>query len=337
VIHLFYAEPDLDRWLPGDRWPRRIVRRLVREPAQPGGMERYFLNLRAGLDLLGVPYRVNDYRSLRRNPGALAAVVGKHLVVDAISPDHPVVFGPAVPAHPLEQPELFARPTLRLTLVSCDWLAAMYRAAGVENVAVWAAGIDTAGWAPLPKSPPAGRRLRVLVYDKIRWERAALERDLLAPVLAGLARQNCAVETIRYGRYREDDYRAALGRSDAMVFLCEHETQGFAYLQALSAGVPLLAWDRGGPWRDPAFHPQRVQFGPVTSVPYWDGRCGVRFADATAFPAALEQWREARAAGRLDPRAYVEDHLGLAACARRYLELVTESGLFTEGNEGNTA
>jgi len=326
MLNLFYAEPDPDRWLPGDRWPRRAVRRIVRGPAQPGGMERYFLNLRAGLDLLGAAYRVNDYRSLRRHPGALAAVVGKPHVVDRVPAGHPIFFGPAVPAHPLAQPELFARADLRLTLVSCDWLAAMYRAAGVENVAVWAAGIATALWAPPPRPPPAGPRLRVLVYDKIRWERERLERDLLAPVLAELARRNCDVETLRYGQYREDDYRAALGQTDAMVFLCEHETQGFAYLQALSTGVPLLAWDRGGLWRDPAFHPQRVQFGPVTSVPYWDARCGEKFAHAAEFPVAFDRWRDARAAGRFAPRSFVEENLGLAACARRYLELAEASG-----------
>jgi glycosyltransferase involved in cell wall biosynthesis len=40
-----------------------------------------------------------------------------------------------------------------------------------------------------------------------------------------------------------------------MVFLCEHETQGFAYQQALSCGVPIIAWDRGGLLQDPKLLP----------------------------------------------------------------------------------
>mgnify|MGYP003341570386 FL=1 len=49
-LNIFYEEPDPDRWVPYDRYPRRLVRRLVRGPAQPGGAMRVFLNLCAGLD-----------------------------------------------------------------------------------------------------------------------------------------------------------------------------------------------------------------------------------------------------------------------------------------------
>ena len=46
-------------------------------------------------------------------------------------------------------------------------------------------------------------------------------------------------DAIRF--YREEEYRAALNKCRAMVFLCEHETQGIAYQQALSCDVPIFA------------------------------------------------------------------------------------------------
>ncbi|MEQ1895767.1 MAG: hypothetical protein ABL971_00105 [Vicinamibacterales bacterium] len=73
-----------------------------------------------------------------------------------------------------------------------------------------------------------------------------------------------------------------------MIFLCEHETQGIAYQQALSSGVPLLAWDRSGNWKDPSYYPEQVRFEPVSSVPYWDERCGMKFADANRIQASLD-------------------------------------------------
>jgi glycosyltransferase involved in cell wall biosynthesis len=73
---------------------------------------------------------------------------------------------------------------------------------------------------------------------------------------------------MRYGYYREGDFLAVLSQCRTMIFLCEHETQGIAYQQALSCNVPILAWDRGGPWQDPAYFPDKVVFEPVTSVPY---------------------------------------------------------------------
>ena len=55
LLNLFYEEPDGDRWLPFDRYPRRIVRRIVRGRTRPGGQKRVFLNLCAGLDRLRLP------------------------------------------------------------------------------------------------------------------------------------------------------------------------------------------------------------------------------------------------------------------------------------------
>jgi hypothetical protein len=46
ILNLFYEEPDEDRWLLLDRFPRQIVRRIVRGKPQPGGQMRVFLNLK---------------------------------------------------------------------------------------------------------------------------------------------------------------------------------------------------------------------------------------------------------------------------------------------------
>lgn len=106
-----------------------------------------------------------------------------------------------------------------------------------------------------------------------------------------------------------------------MVFLCEHETQGFAYLQALSSGVPILAWDRGGFWKDPNYYPDLVQFSPVSSIPYFDPRCGDRFNDFPDFVKKLPAFVDAVTRRAYRPRDYVLDNLTLAARASAYLEL----------------
>ena len=105
-----------------------------------------------------------------------------------------------------------------------------------------------------------------------------------------------------------------------MIFLCEHETQGFAYLQALACGVPILAWDDEGYWRDPGFYPDRVQFKPVRSVPYWDARCGVRFRGIEEFDARLDKFLDKLNRGEFAPRDYILENLTLEECARRYVE-----------------
>lgn len=318
-LFLFYEEPDPDRWLPGDRYPRRLIRRIVRGPSQPGGVMRWFLNLRTGLDRLGVSYRLNDYRGLRRTPGAWAHVVGKPHVVEKIPAGHPIVYGPGVGSHPFEN-DFWSRADIRLLLLSCDWFKAMYdRDLPVPvKTAVWPAGVETDLWQP-PKPPPPANT--VLVYDKIRWQRAQLEPTLLHPILEKLRAAGLKVHHLRYGHYREPEYRELLSKVKAMVFLCEHETQGFAYLQALACGVPILAWDRGGEWQDPEYHPHRVRFAPVTSVPYFDERCGLRFSDLEEFHGALPTFLEQVRTDTFRPRDYVLERFDLARQARVYLDL----------------
>jgi hypothetical protein len=322
-LNLFYEEPDPDRWVWGDRFPRRLVRRIVRGPTQPGGVGRVFLNLRAGLDRLGVPYRFNDYRHLRANPEELACVVGKPHVLDEIPRQTPILFGPGGYGHPIDNPDLLSQHNIRAILVLCEWMRIACIPAWGDKVMAWPTGIGTDLWAP---DPSVTKDIDLLIYDKIRWRRDELVPSLM-PVLNAVAQKfGLRTETIRYGFYREEDYHRQIRRSRAMVFLCEHETQGLALLQALACDVPVFAWDRGGDCQDPLYYPDRVKFGPVSSVPYWDERCGRRFADSRNLPQAFEEYWHDVLRGIFRPREFILDNLTLEACARRYVEIARQAG-----------
>jgi glycosyltransferase involved in cell wall biosynthesis len=126
---------------------------------------------------------------------------------------------------------------------------------------------------------------------------------------------------MRYGFYRDEEFRAALGQCRAMIFLCEHETQGIAYQQALSCDVPIFAWDRGGYWQDPSYYPDKVKFAPVTSVPYWDDRCGRKFLDAADFAIKWNGFWNDVEAKHFRAREYILENLTLEMCARQYVEV----------------
>jgi glycosyltransferase involved in cell wall biosynthesis len=109
-----------------------------------------------------------------------------------------------------------------------------------------------------------------------------------------------------------------------MIFLSEHETQGLARLQAHSCDVPVLAWDKGGFWENPAYFPHKVCFSPVSSVPDWDARCGVKFKNIEEFPARLEEFLNLLAEGSFAPREYILENFTLEKCAGEYLKIVRE-------------
>jgi glycosyltransferase involved in cell wall biosynthesis len=188
-------------------------------------------------------------------------------------------------------------------------------------VKAWPVGIDTERWLPFP---PEEKIYDVLVYDKIRWERGYYAETLVAPIRAVLLKGGYTIREIRYGNYREEEFLKALRECRAMIFLCEHETQGIAYQQALSSGVPVFAWDRQGYWQDPAYYPHKVKFEPVTSVPYFDERCGSQFNDPHAFQKNWDAFWEGVKRLAFQPRDYILENLTLEKCARRYLSIARE-------------
>lgn len=316
TLDLFYLEPDPDRWLPFDRYPRRLVRRLLRGPPRPGGQTRVFLNLMAGLEGLGVEFRVNDFRYSRRHPERLACIIGKPFVLDLVEWCNPILFGAAVMNHPVDDPTLFQRRPVRHVLVPGPWMEEMCKPFWGDKVQAWPVGIDTERWIPDGRRPS----FDVLLYNKVRWNHDAMDASLVAPVRAALTAAGIRWREIRYGSYEEEDYLEALRACRCMVFVCEHETQGLAYQQALSCGVPVLAWDRQGAWRDLAYYP-RVVFSPVTSVPYWDRRCGEKFSHAGDFPSGLARLMDGLDKGAYDPRGFILENLTLEQCAEEYVRI----------------
>jgi hypothetical protein len=319
VLNLFYEELDGDRWLPLDRFPRRIVRRVLRGKPRIGGQKRVFLNLCAGLDRLGIRYRLNDYQHARQHPDELVCIVGKAHVLDRMKWQNPILFGAAVFSHPLDDPHLFERLPIRKVLLPGAWMKEMWRPYWDEPVAVWPAGIDTDRWRP---REVAAKPFDVLLYDKVRWDHERYESRLIEPIRGRLRQAGRSFREIRYGAYDEVEFEAALARCRTMIFLCEHETQGIAYQQALACGVPILAWDRGGYWQDPHYFPDKVKYRPVSSVPYWDDRCGRTFAAIEQFDDAWRRFWDEFLSGRYDPRSYILESLTLEKCAQHYLHQV---------------
>lgn len=317
-LNLFYEEPELDRWITGDRYPRRLVRRIVRGRPTPGGHKRVFLNLCQGLERLGVTFRVNDYRFAKSNPNSLACIVGKPYVLSRMEWRNPILFGASIYSHPIDDPNLLERLPVRRVLVPGPWAREMFYPMWGDKVQSWPVGIATDLWAP---SDQTKKKTDILLYDKVRWNHDECEASLIEPIRLFLRVQGISFNEIRYGFYREEEFRERLTACRAMIFLCEHETQGIAYQQALSCGVPILAWDRGGPWQDPSYYPDRVVFGPVTSVPYWDERCGMKFENIDQFANTWGEFWSGVLDARFQPREYILQNLTLEKSAQLYLQI----------------
>lgn len=277
------------------------------------------LQLMKGLEKIGVPFRFNDYKYIKKHPTEIACIIGKpHILFDRPW-KNPIIFGAGIYSHPIECPDILQKnPNIKRILVPGDWMKLMFEPFYGNKVLAWPTGIDTDIWKP----DGGEKEFDFLIYNKIRWDYTTWEHNLLNPIKETLNNKGLTYTSIRYGHYNSTELKNKLNRSKAAIFLCEHETQGLAYQQILSSGVPVLAWDRGGYWQDPYYYPHKVKFQPVSSVPYWDERCGAKFADAAGFEQSLNKfWSNL---GNFNPRAYVLENLTLEHCAQKYIDIYNE-------------
>ncbi|MCX2431359.1 hypothetical protein [Pedobacter sp. GR22-10] len=317
-INLFYSEPDPDRWIKFDRYPRRWIRRILRGKPKPGGVMMVALELIKGLELLNIPYRFNDYKYAKQHPEELIGVIGKpHLIFERRF-KNPILFGAGVFSHPIECPDLFQKyPNVKKILVPGEWMKEMCEPYYGNQVKSWAVGIDSNLWASTNNKP---KEYDFLIYDKVRWNYESLKDELINPIYKILKEKNLSYHIIKYGNYIPSQLRDMIEMSKAVIFLCEHETQGIAYQQILSTDTPIFAWDRGGFWQDPYYYPEKVKFQPVSSVPYWDNRCGLKFRDINQFNELLPQFLDQLQNHNFEPRQYILENLTLKICTQKYVD-----------------
>ena len=278
------------------------------------------INLMQGLDKLGISYRFNDYRYINQHPKEIACIIGKPHLLFERKWKNPIVFGAGIFSHPCEAPDLLMKfPNIKRVLVPGQWMRDMFKPFYGNNVTAWPTGIDTEYWTPVALNQQ--KKIDFIIYDKIRWEHDKYATELLQPIIKRLDELSLSYIIIKYGSYQSNDLKQALDNARAAIFLCEHETQGLAYQQMLSSGVPILAWDRGGYWQDPYYYP-RIKYGPVSSVPYWSDECGLKFEGAIDFNAKLGQFLSLLNSNYFNPRNYIVENLSLEKCALAYVQIV---------------
>lgn len=297
---------------------RQIYRGLRRR--QPyTGFYTAFLNVKESLEHVGLRVRVNDFAFARKNPDMPIGIAGYGSIYEKIDLPNPALFGPGHVPGP--QGVLAAAEKCNIALFThpSEWCCQILRPVLGDKIQPMFAGINTDLW---PDLSGCTKTNDVLIYDKIRWNRDERVPELLKSLKRHLTNTGRNFTVLRYGAHHLKEYRAALKKSRSMVFLCEHETQGLAYQEALSSGVPVLAWDEGH-----LVDEQSRRIAPtdlkVSSVPYFDARCGATFQAPDMIPAFEAFWE---ALPSYHPRAYVLEALSREASAKQYLSLLEGIG-----------
>ena len=327
TVHLYDLKPPgRHRWIPGDQYPRALARAalLPLRGRPPGGLAKVTRNLGLGLDKIGRAWHLHHRPDLPSGKAVLGILHGPLDQVQALARQRPSVTGVGVMNFPDEWPSMFQESKVKLHLQSCEWAAAYYRPYFGDRIRVWAFGIDTEMHAPRPS---VTKEFDFLIYNKLRWPQELPEPNLREAVTQELTKRGLTFYEITYGHYpggREEAFHNLLGRSRSMLFLCENETQGAAYNEALSMGVPILAWNPLK-WLDPERHNHGLSNWRASSVPYWDERCGEQFHSLPTFESTLERFLDRLRSDIYRPRSFVLENLRLDTCAKTYLAYLDEA------------
>lgn len=320
-LYLYYKrEPERYRWIPGDQFPRQIIRSIVRGKSRPSGVDKVFINLSKGLDRLGISYTVNaPFREIGASD--LVGVIGRgKYCLKGYNKENPLVAGVALMTHPSEWPTLCEEYPVAKYLQHSEWTNEIYKPYYGNRCDIWPVGIDTEEWN---ENTSVQKVDKILIYNKIQWNKEFWNNALCQKIKDYFSENNIQYTELVYGSYQPEEFKAQLQQVKAIVLLTAHESQGIAYQEALSCNVPILAWDQGR-LLDPVYEVLGETHREVTSVPYWDERCGMKFNDTDEFEEVFPEFWEKARFGRFSPREYVLDYLTLEKSARQYLDKLEE-------------
>ena len=281
-----------------------------------GGIKKVFINLCKGFDELGIKYSANTpFNKIKPDEPVVVLGNGKHTLAGYNMPN-PIIAGIGLMTHPAEWPDLFKVYLVAKYLQHSAWTRDIYTPYyGVDNCLIWPSGIDTKRWAP----NGIKKVYDFLIYDKVMWP--GLADNILRKVIDKLTKAGYSYQIIKYGSYREEEYYNLLQQSRAMIFLCEHESQGFACCEAMAVNVPVYAWDQGF-WLDPNYVTNGKPVIKATSVPFFDERCGLTFVNYNGFEKTLNTFWSSVTDNKYNPRAYILENLTLEKSAQDMLKII---------------
>jgi hypothetical protein len=314
-VLLFFKAYEVDRFVPGDRYLKRLVRPLynrLHHRQKVTGFGVSFGLLCRALTEAGYVVHRNDPALARANPHYPVGLIGGPALLDGWRLPNPAILGPSIYDQPGQAPQLFCDPRFRTYVCLADWMFELFERSYRGRCVKWFAGIDTQAWPDLSGAP---KNLDFLIYDKVMWDRDHHEAALIEPIRQELDARGLTYESVRYGHYDHETLRPLLKRARGLLFLCENETQGIAYQQAMASNLPVLAWDRGY-WADPQWREHFDAPPWASSVPFFSEACGERFMGAEDFGQRLDAFLARR--GSYRPRDYVADSLSLARSAELY-------------------
>jgi glycosyltransferase involved in cell wall biosynthesis len=236
-------------------------------------------------------------------------------------PDSKIMFGPQFFIFPSEEGPLakYSGPAVSRCVYNClsDWNLKIHQDFTANPAIPYVClpfGIDTSHIRP----DKLIKKNYILVY----WKQRALED--LDTVLESLKANNMDYKLIKYGSYDNKDFYTMLQECRLCIWIGRHESQGFAFQEALAMDVPLLVYDVISMKQEINSRGLSEYVGHTndllaTAASYWDSRCGEKTTNPNEINALLKKMLLNLDSYR--PREFIEDTLSDLVCFSRLLKV----------------
>jgi len=253
------------------------------------GPHKVAKNLIAGLGKLGIDVSLNKTEDLT---GCLHS--GPYLY----SLPRTTLLGPNILVTPPDDPRVWGLYTD--IVVPSKWVQDKYASFSLtkaNRLHIWSVGIDTDSFNDANRDPT----IDCLLYAKNK-----------SPAMAEylLKKKGMSYMTLTYGSYQESDLIQALKKCRFCILCTGTESQGIAYMEILSSGLPCFVLD------------ETMWMGrfPATSVPYFSEECGVIARDPKQYEEFFNLFTNSISS--YHPREYIIGDHTLEKGAYRYMELL---------------
>jgi len=282
---------------------------LIYENDSHRGPGKVVQNLKLGLEKIGVSV-IPEYSGHPWKYTGCLQFCKPQLISSYASTGRPMLMGPNLFVLPTDNPSLCK--LFQHFVVPSEWVKKTYQEFDLmngKNIHVWSVGIDTDVWKPSEQGKTGD--IDCIVYFKNRSDQD------LAVVEAICRKFDLKYELFKYGSYLEQDLHKSATTKAKFAILCTGtESQGIAYMQLLSAGLPCYVFN------NPLWKSEDGKHTAVaSSVPYFDERCGyvINNVDLDHFKEFLKN------IDNFHPRDYILDKHTLEEAAQKYFDLLRTS------------
>lgn len=215
------------------------------------GPQKVLLNLARGLELLSVPYKFNDIADWN------VCLQEWSRFINILPPN--TLVGPNINP-PWIKPEIYNRYIHFLCPSKWTYNAFRSEISPHKTLHIWPVGIDIDRYKPNNNSI----KENVLIYYK------NIDINELEKLKEILDKHNIKYLVLKYGEYGESTFIDFVNQSYCGILLTNTESQGIAYMEMLSMGLPLYCINRE------YFKYDDNHLVVADSAPYMDSTCGVK-------------------------------------------------------------